>query len=153
VKRDGKWTRLNCRELVTGDVIELKGGDVIPADAVVSELWPLHAGLRPLSVLVGAQLIGEGEPMKIDEAALTGESLPVTKRPGDAVLSGAIVTQVGAHSLGLFMPPMPRCDSLTVWQGELEARVTNIGADSFFGKTIALIEAGTDVGHLQIVSR
>jgi H+-transporting ATPase len=35
VKRDGKWVNLAVRELCVGDVIELKGGDVIPADALV----------------------------------------------------------------------------------------------------------------------
>ena len=35
VKRNGAWTILEARELVPGDVIELKGGDVIPGDAVV----------------------------------------------------------------------------------------------------------------------
>ena len=35
VKRDGEWKTLEVRELVPGDVIELKGGDVIPGDAVV----------------------------------------------------------------------------------------------------------------------
>ena len=36
VKRDGNWRTLEVRELVPGDVIELSGGDVVPADAVVS---------------------------------------------------------------------------------------------------------------------
>jgi magnesium-transporting ATPase (P-type) len=36
VKRDGRWKTLEVRELVPGDVIELKGGDVIPADGEVS---------------------------------------------------------------------------------------------------------------------
>ena len=41
VKRDGEWKTVEVRELVPGDVIELKGGDVIPADAVVSPSpWP-----------------------------------------------------------------------------------------------------------------
>ena len=35
VKRDGEWKTLEVRELVPGDLIELKGGDVIPGDAVV----------------------------------------------------------------------------------------------------------------------
>ncbi len=35
VKRDGEWETLEVRELVPGDVIELKGGDVVPADAMV----------------------------------------------------------------------------------------------------------------------
>lgn len=38
VKRDGKWKTLEVRELVPGDVIELSGGDVVPADATVSLL-------------------------------------------------------------------------------------------------------------------
>ena len=38
VKRDGEWATLEVRELVPGDVIELKGGDVVPADAMVGLL-------------------------------------------------------------------------------------------------------------------
>ena len=39
VKRDGDWKTLEVRELVPGDVIELKGGDVVPADAMVGLLY------------------------------------------------------------------------------------------------------------------
>ncbi len=47
VKRDGEWQTLEVRELVPGDVIELKGGDVISADAVVSASpWPWHLPLH-----------------------------------------------------------------------------------------------------------
>ncbi|GAQ86611.1 hypothetical protein KFL_003000045 [Klebsormidium nitens] len=106
-KREGKWQQVPARELLPGDIIALKGGDVIPADA---------------------QLVGVGEPLLVDESSLTGESLPVTRKPGDQVLAGATVTQ-----------------------GELEAQVTATGADSFFGKTIALLGAPEERGHLQTV--
>ena len=55
-KRDGKWTTPKASELVPGDVIRLRLGDIVPADA------------RLLA----------GDPVEVDQSALTGESLPVT---------------------------------------------------------------------------
>jgi H+-transporting ATPase len=69
VKRDGKWTDPAAREVVPGDVIRLRLGDIVPADA------------RLLA----------GDPVEVDQSALTGESLPVERKPGDAVYSGSIV--------------------------------------------------------------
>ena len=69
VRRDDRWTRLVARELVPGDVIRLRLGDVVPADAVLS---------------------GE-DPLSLDESALTGESLPVDKTTGKMAYSGTIV--------------------------------------------------------------
>ena len=94
------------KKLVPGDLIELAAGVVIPSDG---------------------KLVGHGEPMLIDESSLTGESLPVTKRPGDEVLSGAVVVQ-----------------------GELEMMVTATGVDTFFGKTIALLATVTEQGNVQV---
>lgn len=105
--RDGQWVDLAVRELCMGDVIQLKGGDVIPADA---------------------RLLGPGEPMQIDESSLTGESMAVTRRPGDNVLAGAVVAQ-----------------------GELEGVVTAVGVNTFFGKTMALLGRPEERGHLQTV--
>ncbi|KAI3423925.1 hypothetical protein D9Q98_009759 [Chlorella vulgaris] len=107
VLRDGSWVQLTVRELVPGDVVELKGGDIIPADC---------------------KLVGEGEPLKIDESSLTGESMAVSRRPGDKVLAGAVVSS-----------------------GELHARVTETGTNTFFGKTMALLAAPEESGHLQTV--
>mmetsp|Transcript_8326 Transcript_8326/g.24910 ORF Transcript_8326/g.24910 Transcript_8326/m.24910 type:complete len:686 (+) Transcript_8326:251-2308(+) len=110
VKRNGAWVELPIKDLVMGDVVQLKGGDIIPADC---------------------RLIGDKEkddPMKIDESSLTGESLPVTRGPGDQILSGACVNQ-----------------------GELDAVVTAVGRNTFFGKTIALLGAPEQRGHLQQV--
>jgi H+-transporting ATPase len=71
VKRDGKWQGSLARELVPGDVIRLRPGDIIPADTKLFE----------------------GDYLSIDESALTGESLPVDKGKGDLAYSGSIPKQ------------------------------------------------------------
>jgi H+-transporting ATPase len=71
VKRDGKWITPAARELVPGDIIRLRLGDIVPADA------------RLLT----------GDPVEVDQSALTGESLPATREPGEAVFSGSIIRQ------------------------------------------------------------
>src|SRR5271168_3016837 len=78
VKRDGKWINPAARELVPGDVIRLRMGDIVPADARLLE----------------------GDPVEVDQSALTGESLPVTHKSGEAVFSGSIIRQgeIGEHS-------------------------------------------------------
>lgn len=69
VKRDGKWSDPPAREVVKGDVIRLRLGDIVPADARLLD----------------------GDPIQVDQSALTGESLPVDRKPGDAVFSGSIM--------------------------------------------------------------
>ncbi|MFZ0304116.1 MAG: plasma-membrane proton-efflux P-type ATPase [Terracidiphilus sp.] len=71
VKRDGKWENPKASELVPGDVIRLRLGDIVPADARLLE----------------------GDSIEVDQSALTGESLPVTANPGGAVFSGSIIRQ------------------------------------------------------------
>ena len=76
VKRDGAWITPASRELVPGDVIRLRLGDIVPADA---------------------RLLG-GDEIEVDQSALTGESLPATCGPGASVFSGSIVRrgEIGA---------------------------------------------------------
>ena len=69
VRRDGKWVTPPARELVPGDVIRLRLGDIVPADARLLD----------------------GDELSLDQSALTGESLPATRTSGDAVFSGSIV--------------------------------------------------------------
>ncbi len=57
VRRDGKWMILDAAKLVPGDIIQIEAGDMIPADARILK----------------------AEQLQIDEASLTGESLPVEK--------------------------------------------------------------------------
>nr|GEY82463.1 ATPase 9, plasma membrane-type [Tanacetum cinerariifolium] len=104
--RDGKWSEEEAADLVPGDIISIKLGDIVPADARLLE----------------------GDPLKIDQAALTGESLPVTKKPGDSVFSGS-----------------------TCKQGEIEAVVIATGVHTFFGKAAHLVDSTNQVGHFQKV--
>ncbi|GLU14147.1 hypothetical protein SLE2022_307340 [Rubroshorea leprosula] len=106
VLRDGQWQEQDAAILVPGDIISIKLGDIIPADARLLE----------------------GDPLKIDQATLTGESLPVTKRTGDEVFSGS-----------------------TCKHGEIEAVVIATGVHSFFGKAAHLVDTTEVVGHFQQV--
>ena len=71
VFRDGKWKDIAARELVPGDVVRIRLGDIIPAD------------LKLFS----------GDYLSIDESALTGESLPVEKHKSDLAYSGSVIRQ------------------------------------------------------------
>ncbi|HSW81045.1 MAG TPA: HAD-IC family P-type ATPase [Candidatus Saccharimonas sp.] len=70
VLRDDQWQQLPAEQIVPGDVVRVGVGDVVPADLRVEQAT--NAG--------------------IDQAALTGESLPVTKNVGDTAFSGSFVT-------------------------------------------------------------
>jgi H+-transporting ATPase len=104
VERDGKWVEPPARELVPGDVIRLRLGDIVPADARLLE----------------------GDPIEVDQSALTGESLPATRKPSEAVFSGSIVRQ-----------------------GEIGAMVYATGAGTYFGKTAELVQEAHTVSHFQ----
>ncbi len=64
----------------------------------------------------------------VDQSALTGESMPATKKPGDEVFSGS-----------------------TCKQGEIEAVVIATGVHTFFGKAAHLVDSTNNVGHFQKV--
>ena len=104
VKRDGKWISPAARELVPGDVIRVRMGDIVPADARLLE----------------------GDPIDVDQSALTGESLPVTRKSGEALFSGSIVRQ-----------------------GEIGAFVYATGANTYFGRTAQLVQGAQTVSHFQ----
>jgi H+-transporting ATPase len=69
--RDGKWQEVPAKELVPGDVIRLRLGEIIPADTKLFE----------------------GDYLSVDQSALTGESLPVNKKQGDIAYSGSVGKQ------------------------------------------------------------
>jgi len=69
VLRNGEWRSVEARELVPGDVILVRIGNIIPADVKLME----------------------GTYLSVDQSALTGESLPVDKSSGDTAYSSSIV--------------------------------------------------------------
>ena len=104
VQRDGKWVNPPARELVPGDIIRMRLGDIVPADA------------RLLA----------GDAVEVDQSALTGESLPATRKSGEAVFSGSIIRR-----------------------GEIGALVYATGANTYFGKTAQLVQEAHTVSHFQ----
>src|SRR3984885_4641596 len=104
VKRDGKWGTPAAREVVRGDVIRVRMGDIVPADARLLE----------------------GDTIEVDQSALTGESLPATRKSGEAIFSGSIVRQ-----------------------GEIGALVYATGPNTYFGKTAELVQGAQTVSHFQ----
>eukprot|EP00268_Persea_americana_P061623 TRINITY_DN7799_c0_g1_i3.p1 TRINITY_DN7799_c0_g1~~TRINITY_DN7799_c0_g1_i3.p1 ORF type:complete len:409 (+),score=87.95 TRINITY_DN7799_c0_g1_i3:75-1301(+) len=106
VLRDGRWSEQEAAILVPGDIINITLGDVVPADVRL---------LR-------------GDPLKIDQSALTGESLLTMKNPGGEVFS-----------------------SSTCKQGEIEAIVIATGVHTFVGKAAHLVDRTNQVGHCEKV--
>lgn len=94
VLRNGTFRTVEARDLVPGDIIKVKIGDLVPADVKLVD----------------------GEFLLADQSALTGESLPVSKKTGDIAYSNSIVRQ-----------------------GEMLAVVVATGLKTFFGKTAALV--------------
>ncbi|KAG0143399.1 hypothetical protein CROQUDRAFT_135004 [Cronartium quercuum f. sp. fusiforme G11] len=107
VRRSGQWSEIDSADLVPGDIVAFKIGDVVPADC------RLYDAIN----------------VSIDQAALTGESLPSSKSVGDQCFSGS-----------------------TCKQGEAEGVVIATGPNTFFGRAATLVGADNDsTGHMQAV--
>ncbi len=94
VLRNGEFKEINARELVPGDIVKVKIGAIVPADIKIIE----------------------GDYIQVDQSALTGESLPVTKHVKEIIYSNSIAKQ-----------------------GEIVGVVVGTGLDTFFGKTVKLV--------------
>ncbi len=94
VFRNGSFNIVDAKLLVPGDIIKIRLGEIIPADVKLLE----------------------GDYLQIDQAALTGESLPVSKKSGDIAYANSVAKQ-----------------------GEMTAVVVGTGLNTYFGKTVALV--------------
>jgi H+-transporting ATPase len=104
VLRDGRWRAIPAPELVPGDVIRIRLGEIIPADVKLFE----------------------GDFLSVDQSALTGESLPISKKVGEVGYSGSVARQ-----------------------GEMLALVTGTASNTFFGRTASLVQTAGAVSHFQ----
>jgi Cd2+/Zn2+-exporting ATPase len=95
VKRGGREQRLSIESIAVGDIVIIRPGDKVPLDGTI--------------------LIGHSD---VNEAPMTGESLPVDKGPGDEAYAGTINGR-----------------------GSLELEVTRIGPDTRLARIIHLVEA------------
>ncbi|MBN1235260.1 MAG: plasma-membrane proton-efflux P-type ATPase [Methanotrichaceae archaeon] len=111
VQRDGKWKGLPSGELVPGDLVRIRLGEIVPADI---------------------KLI-EGDFLQVDESSLTGESLPVDKRISDVAFSGSIVRQgemtglVFATGMNTYFGRTAKLVELAKTQSHFQKAVVKIG--------------------------
>merc|ERR1719172_299755 len=115
-RRDGKWQVIDGTTVVPGDMVLLASGSAMPADCRVNV-----KEREPGSELAISQI-------DVDQAALTGESLPVTLYEGDKTLMGS-----------------------TVVRGETEGTVEYTGINTFFGKTAALLASTEELSNVQLL--
>jgi H+-transporting ATPase len=104
VMRSGAWNTIDASDLVPGDIVSVSGGEILPADL----------------------LLTDGKYLSVDQAALTGESLPVSKKVGDSAYSGSIAKQ-----------------------GAMTGLVTATGNNTFFGRTAKLVAGAGAKSHAE----
>lgn len=113
VRRDGAWSELAARDLVPGDVIQVRLGDVVPADARL-----LTAG-----------------GVALDRSSVTGESLPIECAPGDMLQAGTVVrrgtaeAQVIATGARIHFADTIRLVQKTVPVGHLQRIIVTLARD------------------------
>ncbi len=110
VLRDGKWKEIPARELVPGDVVRVRLGDIIPADIKLMK----------------------GDYLLVDQSALTGESLPVEKHTSDVGYSGSIIRQGEMDGLVV-------TTGMNTYFGKTAKLVEDAKTQSHFQKTVIKI--------------
>ncbi len=111
VLRDGEWKTIPARELVPGDIVRVRMGDIIPADI---------------------KLI-DGDFLTVDESALTGESVPVQKKVGAVIYSGSVIKRgemtgvVVATGLNTYFGKTVQLVQTAKTRSEYQKLVINIG--------------------------
>lgn len=101
--RNGIWDTIPSRELVPGDIVHERVGDIVPAD---------------MEIINGI--------VSVDQSALTGESIEVTKGAGETIFSAS-----------------------TINHGEVIAKISAIGINSSYGRTAELVQTAEAPGRLQ----
>lgn len=108
LQRDGSYASVAVEDVAVGDVLQLAAGDIVPADARVTEARDLH----------------------VQQAALTGESLPVEKQP-----CPDHPTERGPDALDLLF------FGTSVVSGTAKAKVLAVGKDTAYGDIVSQLSA------------
>ena len=104
VLRSGSWLEIDAKYVVPGDIMRVRLGDIVAADAKVIE----------------------AEALEVDESALTGESMPVAKSKSSMIYAGSSITH-----------------------GEATCVVVATGVNTYYGKTVKLVEEARPKSHLE----
>lgn len=110
VLRDGKWLQKPAKELVPGDFVRVRLGDIVPAD----------------------MKLVNGDYLQADESALTGESLPVEKYVKEVAYSGSIIRQGEMDGLVV-------TTGMNTYFGKTTKLVEEAGTESHFQKAVTKI--------------
>jgi H+-transporting ATPase len=110
ILRDDKWLQKPAKELVPGDVVRVRLGDIVPADVKLTN----------------------GDYLEADESALTGESLPVEKHVEDVAYSGSIARQGEMDALVV-------TTGMNTYFGRTTKLVEEAGTQSHFQKAVTKI--------------
>ncbi len=110
VLRDGKWREVPAKELVPGDIVRVRLGDIVPADIKLVE----------------------GDYLLVDESVLTGESLPVEKHLDDVGYASSIVRQGEMNALVI-------ATGMNTYFGKTAKLVEEVRKQSHFQKAIIKI--------------
>ncbi len=110
VRRDGAWAHCDAADLVPGDIVRIRPGDIVPAD---------------IKLLAG-------DFLSVDQSSLTGESLPVDRRVGEIVYSGSWSRQGD-------MTGVVYATGMRTRLGRTAQLVAKAGAPSHFQRTVLSI--------------
>jgi H+-transporting ATPase len=110
VLRDDQWREVPAKELVPGDIVRVRLGDIVPADIKLME----------------------GDYLLLDESALTGESLPVEKHVADVGYASSIVRQGEMNALVI-------ATGMSTYFGKTARLVEEVRKQSHFQKAIIKI--------------
>lgn len=108
--RDGKWQDIPSKDLVPGDFVLLRLGNIVPADIKLTS----------------------GDYLSVDQSALTGESLPAEKKVDDDIYSGSIIKQGEMKGIVTSI-------GLNTYFGRTAKLVEEAGTESHFQKNVLKI--------------
>ena len=121
VRRNAVWQFRPARDLVPGDLIRLRAGDLVPADCCLND--PSATKAADSAATPSA---APAASLEVDQSSLTGESATVSRAAGETLYAGS-----------------------TVRHGTALCTVTLTGARTYYGRTVELVRIASPAGYLE----